>query len=81
MNNTTKQKYELAERMLKGKIPAEEVQLMTGLDLDVIKKLEEDIAPMVRDAKILQGLDNKDLNIGEILYDNNGTDEDADKDY
>ncbi|MCR5368800.1 MULTISPECIES: hypothetical protein [Eubacterium] len=81
MNNTTKQKYELAERMLKGKIPAEEVQLMTGLDLEVIKKLEEDIAPMVRDAKILQGLDNKDLNIGEILYDNNGTDEDADKDY
>ena len=81
MNNATKQKYELAERMLKGKIPAEEVQLMTGLDLEVIKKLEEDIAPMVRDAKILQGLDNKDLNIGEILYDNNGTDEDADKDY
>ena len=81
MNNTTKQKYELAERMLKGKIPAEEVQLMTGLDLEVIKKLEEDIAPMVRDAKILQGLDNKDLNIGEILYDNNGTDEDAEKDY
>ena len=81
MNNTTKQKYELAERMLKGKIPAEEVQLMTGLDLEVIKKLEEDIAPTVRDAKILQGLDNKDLNIGEILYDNNGTDEDADKDY
>ena len=81
MNNTTKQKYELAERMLKGKIPAEEVQLMTGLDLEVIKKLEEDIAPMVRDAKILQGLDNKDPNIGEILYDNNGTDEDADKDY
>ena len=81
MNNTTEQKYELAERMLKGKIPAEEVQLMTGLDLEVIKKLEEDIAPMVRDAKILQGLDNKDLNIGEILYDNNGTDEDADKDY
>ena len=81
MNNTTKQKYELAERMLKGKIPAEEVQLMTGLDMDVIKKLEEELAPMVRDAKILQGLDNKELNIGDILFDNNGTDEEADKDY
>lgn len=81
MNNTTKQKYELAERMLKGKIPAEEVQIMTGLDMSVIKKIEEEIAPMVRDAKILQGLDNKELNIGEILFDNNGTDEEADKDY
>ncbi|HBE09923.1 MAG: hypothetical protein IJJ89_04930 [Eubacterium sp.] len=81
MNNTTKQKYELAERMLKGKIPAEEVQMMTGLDMSVIKKIEEEIAPMVRDAKILQGLDNKELNIGEILFDNNGTDEEADKDY
>ncbi len=81
MNNTTKQKYELAERMLKGKIPAEEVQMMTGLDMSVIKKIEEEVAPMVRDAKILQGLDNKELNIGEILFDNNGTDEEADKDY
>ena len=81
MNNTIKRKYELAERMLKGKIPAEEVQMMTGLDMSVIKKIEEEIAPMVRDAKILQGLDNKELNIGEILFDNNGTDEEADKDY
>lgn len=81
MNNTTKQKYELAERMLKGKISAEEVQMMTGLDMSVIKKIEEEVAPMVRDAKILQGLDNKELNIGEILFDNNGTDEEADKDY
>ena len=46
-----------------------------------LKKIEEEIAPMVRDAKILQGLDNKELNIGEILFDNNGTDEEADKDY
>ena len=81
MNNTTKQKYELAERMLKGKIPAEEVQMMTGLGMSVITKIEEEVAPMVRDAKILQGLDNKELNIGEILFDNNGTDEEADKDY
>ena len=81
MNNTTKQKYDLAERMLKGKIPAEEVSMMTGLDIEIIKKLEEEVSPMVRDAKILQGLDNKDLDIGEILYDTNGNDEEADKDY
>ena len=81
MNNTTKQKHDLAERMLKGKIPAEEVSMMTVLDIDIINKLEEDVSPMVRDAKILQGLDNKDLDIGEILYDTNGNDEEADKDY
>ena len=81
MNNTEKAKVDVAKRMLKGKIPADEVILMTGLDESLVKKLEEEIAPEVREAKILQGLDNTDLNIGEILYDNYTTDEKADENY
>ena len=81
MNNTEKAKVDVARRMLKGKIPADEVILMTGLDESLVKKLEEEITPEVREAKILQGLDNTDLNIGEILYDNYTTDEKADENY
>lgn len=81
MNNTEKAKVDVARRMLKGKIPADEVILMTGLDESLVKKLEEEIAPEVREAKILQGLDNTDLKIGEILYDNYTTDEKADENY
>ena len=81
MNNTEKEKYDLAGRMLKGKIPVEEVNLMTGISIEKLKALEEEVAPEVRDAKILQGLDNTDLNIGEILYDNNETDDSFDEKY
>ncbi len=81
MNNTTKAKYDVAERMLKGKIPVEEVSLMTGINIEELKKMEENLAPQVRDAKILQDLDNVDLNIGEILIDNYGNDEQADEDW
>lgn len=81
MNNTTKAKYDVAERMLKGKIPVEEVSLMTGINIEELKKMEENLAPQVRDAKILQDLDNVDLNIGEILIDNYGNDEQADENW
>ncbi|MBR1506676.1 MAG: hypothetical protein IJ619_01550 [Eubacterium sp.] len=81
MNNTERAKVDVARRMLKGKLPVEEVQQMTGLDMDFLKKLEEEVAPEVREAKILQGLDNTNLNIGEILYDNYATDEKADENY
>lgn len=70
MNNTTKQKYELAEKMLKGRIEIAEVALMTGLSEDVLKELKEKVAPENKDVQILKNLDNTDLDIGQILYDN-----------
>ena len=70
MNNTTKQKYELARKMLKGKIEIEEVALMTGLSEDVLKELKEEVAPESKDVQILKNLDTVDLDIGQILYDN-----------
>ena len=70
MNNTTKQKYELARKMLKGRIEIEEVALMTGLAADELEKLKEEVNPSNSDAEILKNLDSVDLNIGEILFDN-----------
>lgn len=70
MNNTTKQKYELARKMLKGKIEIDEVALMTGLSEDVLKELKEEVAPESKDVQILKNLDTVDLDIGQILYDN-----------
>ena len=40
MNNTTKKKYETAEKMLKVKISDDEVALMTGLSLDEIRSIK-----------------------------------------
>ncbi len=70
MNNTTKQKYELARKMFKGKIDIDEVALMTGLDRDVLEQLNEEVNPHNSDVEILKNLDTVDLNIGEILVDN-----------
>ncbi|MCM1082581.1 MAG: hypothetical protein NC393_01390 [Clostridium sp.] len=69
MNNTTKQKYELAKKMLKGKIEIDEVALMTGLSEEVLKELKEEVAPESKDVQILKNLDTVDLDIGQILYD------------
>ena len=70
MNNTTKAKYDVAERMLKGKIEVEEVAMMTGLSLDEVKKLKEEVIPHNSEVELLKNLDTVDLNIGEILFDN-----------
>ncbi|MBQ9610866.1 MAG: hypothetical protein IJV15_15705 [Lachnospiraceae bacterium] len=69
MNNTDKAKLDVARRMLKGKIEVDEVVLMTGLDKATIEKLDEEINPKNSDAAILQNLDNVDLDIGQLLYD------------
>ncbi|MBQ8923230.1 MAG: hypothetical protein IJ053_00405 [Lachnospiraceae bacterium] len=69
MNNTDKAKLDVARRMLKGKIEVDEVVLMTGLDKATIEKLDEEINPKNSDAAILKNLDNVDLDIGQLLYD------------
>lgn len=70
MNNTKKAQYELAAKMLKGKIDVEEVVLMSGLSTEEVEKLKEEVVPHNTEAEILKNLDTVDLNIGEILFDN-----------
>ena len=43
MNNTTKAKYDMAEKMLKVDISLEEVALMTELPVETLKKIQHDI--------------------------------------
>lgn len=43
MNNTTKAKYDMAEKMLKVDISLEEVALMTELPMETLKKIQYDI--------------------------------------
>ncbi len=70
MNNTTKAKYELAEKMLKGHIEPEEVAIMAGIPLEEVEKLKEKVTPNNTEVEILKNLDFQDFNIGEILEDN-----------
>ncbi len=69
MNNTDKAKLDVARRMLKGKIEVEEVAMMTDINIETIKKLDEEINPKNSDAAILENLDNVDLDIGQLLFD------------
>ncbi|MBQ8413528.1 MAG: hypothetical protein IJX12_08000 [Lachnospiraceae bacterium] len=70
MNNTMKGKYELARKMLKGKIDVDEVVLMSGLSKEIVEQLKEEVDPSNPEIEMLKNLDNVDLNIGEILFDN-----------
>ncbi len=70
MNNTKKAQYELATKMLKGKIDVDEVVLMSGLTTREVEALKEEVLPHNSEIEMLKNLDNVDLNIGEILFDN-----------
>ncbi len=70
MNNTKKAQYELATKMLKGRIEIDEVALMSGLSVEELEKLKEEVDPSNPDVELLKNLDNVDLNIGQILFDN-----------
>ncbi len=71
MNKTNKAKYDVAERMLKGRVDVDEVVLMTGLTKEEVEKLKEEVVPRNPDAEVLNRLDNVDLDIGPLLFDNN----------
>ncbi len=57
MNNTTKAKYDLAARMLKGNIPVEEVVSMSGLTEEEVKKLQFELRDEIQDKRAMMGLD------------------------
>ena len=58
MNNTTKAKYDLAARMLKGNIPVEEVVLMSGRSEEEVKKLKFEMRDEIQEHRAMMGLDN-----------------------
>ena len=60
MNNTTKAKYDMAEKMLKVDISLEEVAPMTELPKETLKKIQHDIA---KDGLVTRH-DVKDVDLG-----------------
>ena len=60
MNNTTKAKYDMAEKMLKVDISLEEVALMTELPMETLKKIQHDIE---KDGLVTRH-DVKDVDLG-----------------
>ena len=67
MNKTTKAKYDLAERMLKGRVDVDEVVMMSGLTKEQVEELKDKVVPKNTDAEILSKLDTVDLDIGPLL--------------
>jgi hypothetical protein len=68
MNKTTKAKYDLAEKMLKGHIEAEEVIMMTELPSDVIYNMKKEIDEK-DPTRSIEGMDVTNLDLGPLLYD------------
>jgi hypothetical protein len=56
--------------MLKGRIEVEEVAMMSGLSIEEVQKLKDEVIPHNSEVEMLKNLDTVDLNIGEILFDN-----------
>lgn len=78
MNNTTKAKYLMAQKMFLGHIDIEEVALMTGLSMEELKVIQEENTP--DDTATIQHLDNLDIDFGPILRDNYSTSDFFDSD-
>lgn len=69
MNNTTKAKYNMAEKMLKGHIDIDEVVLMSGLTKEEVQGIYDKLENQNPEAKFLKGLDFQDFELGPVLYD------------
>ncbi len=69
MNNTTKALYELADKMIKGRIEVDEVVAMTGLPKEEIDKIKEKYDNQNPEATYFRTLDLSNYDIGPILND------------
>lgn len=79
MNNTTKAKYNMAEKMLKGHIDIDEVVLMSGLTKEEVQKIYDRLENENPEAKFIKNLDFQDFDLGPLLYDDfNDSDNDED---
>lgn len=77
MNHTDKAKYELAKKMLTGKIDIEEVSMMTGLSVEQLQPLKEELEENVR--KVYGDVKIYDFEKGDVVFDTfNDTGEDMD---
>lgn len=70
MNNTTKAKYDMAKRMIAGRLDVEDVVEMTELPVEEVQKLKDEF------DKVMQTeLANTNLDMSGMIFDNYVTEE------
>lgn len=73
MNNTTKAKYDMAKKMIAGRLDVEDVVEMTELPVEEVQKLKDEF------DKVMQTeLSHTNLDMSSMIFDNYVTDEEMD---
>ncbi len=73
MNKTEQAKQDMALKMLKGQIDVEEVAMISGVSLETVQKMRQDLDE--KERKALGGITVKEAGFGSVLIDNDVLDE------
>ena len=73
MNKTEQAKRDLATKMLKGQIEVEEVAMISGVSLEEVQKMREELDEFER--RSLGGVTLRELGVGDVIIDNDILDE------
>lgn len=73
MNNTKKAQLDMARRMVAGRLDIDEIVEMTELPLEEVQKLKDEFEALMHSE-----LQNTDLDMSGMIFDNNVTDEEMD---
>lgn len=73
MNRTEQAKVDMAYRMLKGQIDVEEVAMISGVSLEKVQEIRDELDQQER--KVLGGVTVREMGFGEVLIDNDILDE------
>ncbi len=73
MNNTKKAQLDMARRMVAGRLDVDEIVEMTELPLEDVQKLKDEFESLMHSE-----LQNTNLDMSGMIFDNNVTDEEMD---
>lgn len=73
MNNTKKAQLDMARRMVAGRLDVDEIVEMTELPLEEVQKLKDEFESLMHSE-----LQNTNLDMSGMIFDNNVTDEEMD---
>lgn len=73
MNKTEQAKRDLATKMLKGQIEVEEVAMISGVSLEEVQKMREELDEFER--RSLGGVTLREMGVGDVIIDNDILDE------
>ncbi len=71
MNNTERAQRDMAEKMLKVQIDVNEVADMSGLPLEVVQAMKDELEKKNPETAAFRNLDITDMDLGPVMYDEN----------